>query len=360
MKVLFAPYLEKQNTKQWIFSGVHGILFLIIQLVLQKYHSIWGLTLVSGLFILSLKMSLPYIVKKTTEELESDQSTLNIQPEANLHEVKKTFVQNSLELAFMAKYLSRTSDYLLGIYDDQFMILKKVDDYAKNTRVLVSDVEVKINAASTSSDQARVGADVGREHMNNLSTSVKSLEDVGALLSEFSSVIHNLTKQMGEIDDIVFMAKLLSFNATIEAARVGDLGQGMSVVALEMTKLAQQIGDTSKEIQTTLKASNENLLSVNTKVTNLLSDSTELINSSQSSLNAIIDEIYVLTGKISEVTGTLTSYKKSTADLDGILSQITKTSNTLGTASANTNLVRLNLEELNSFNQQNNELIKIK
>ncbi|MGZ3790439.1 MAG: methyl-accepting chemotaxis protein [Bacteriovorax sp.] len=275
-----------------------------------------------------------------------------------LDKTKKIFRHNSFEISAISEYLKRTSDYLMGIFDDQFFILKKVEDHAKHTRLLVNDVESKINDAVSLSNHAREGADIGKSNMENLSISVKSFEEIGQLIAEFSNVVSVLNSQMREIDSVVFMAKLLSFNATIEAARVGDLGQGMSVVALEMTKLSQQIGETSQKIQVSLKTSNESLSTVQNRVSHLLTNSTDLIHSSQKVIHSIIEEIYVLSEKISGVTDSLDSYKKSTEEFDEILTRMTKTSNTLGTASANTKLARINLEELKNYNENCEEILR--
>lgn len=54
------------------------------------------------------------------------------------------------------------------------------------------------------------------------------------------------------IQDIASQTKLLSLNASIEAAHAGDSGRGFSVVATEIGKLASQSTSFSKEIEQVL------------------------------------------------------------------------------------------------------------
>ncbi|MBY0413520.1 MAG: hypothetical protein K2Q18_05115, partial [Bdellovibrionales bacterium] len=57
-------------------------------------------------------------------------------------------------------------------------------------------------------------------------------------------------------NEIVFQTKLLSFNASVEAARAGEAGKGFSVVAEEVSKLAEMSGKAAEEIRTLLEQSN--------------------------------------------------------------------------------------------------------
>lgn len=74
-------------------------------------------------------------------------------------------------------------------------------------------------------------------------------------MSGIVRVIHEITQKTTVINDIVFQTKLLSFNASVEAARAGDQGKGFAVVAEEVGNLAQMSGKASSEISGMLEAS---------------------------------------------------------------------------------------------------------
>ena len=61
------------------------------------------------------------------------------------------------------------------------------------------------------------------------------------------------------INDIVFQTQLLSFNASIEAAKAGVHGKGFSVVAEEVGKLAVLSGTAASEISEILKESSKTI-----------------------------------------------------------------------------------------------------
>lgn len=75
-------------------------------------------------------------------------------------------------------------------------------------------------------------------------------------------VINEVSHKTRVINDIVFQTKLLSFNASVEAARAGDAGKGFAVVAEEVGNLASVSGTAAKEIEAMVNSSIEKVKEV--------------------------------------------------------------------------------------------------
>ncbi|MDD4974143.1 MAG: methyl-accepting chemotaxis protein [Bacteriovorax sp.] len=84
--------------------------------------------------------------------------------------------------------------------------------------------------------------------MDQINNTNKEIENIVTIINE----IGNKTKV---INDIVFQTKLLSFNASVEAARAGDQGKGFAVVAEEVGNLAAMSGAAALEITNMLEGS---------------------------------------------------------------------------------------------------------
>lgn len=66
---------------------------------------------------------------------------------------------------------------------------------------------------------------------------------------EMQQQVENTTKILEMINVVAKNTRILGFNAGIEAARSGEFGRGFSVVAKEITKLADQSADSVNEIR---------------------------------------------------------------------------------------------------------------
>jgi len=77
--------------------------------------------------------------------------------------------------------------------------------------------------------------------MGNMSAMLDKVQGLDRFTAELQSMAHDVAK-------IAQQSNLLSLNAAIEAARAGDLGRGFAVVAKEFRMLANQSGDTGRNI----------------------------------------------------------------------------------------------------------------
>lgn len=84
--------------------------------------------------------------------------------------------------------------------------------------------------------------------LENLNQAMEKIKDSNNHINQLVEIIHTISNETEKINDIVFKTQLLSFNASIEAARAGVHGRGFSVVAEEVSLLAQATGQASNKI----------------------------------------------------------------------------------------------------------------
>ena len=95
-----------------------------------------------------------------------------------------------------------------------------------------------------------------------MTNSVITIQKSSQNLEKISTIIKNIALKTRVIHEIVSKTELLSLNASIEAARAGDLGKGFSVVAEEVGNLAKISGNAAKDIETLIVESREVAASV--------------------------------------------------------------------------------------------------
>ncbi|MDB9786672.1 methyl-accepting chemotaxis protein [Bacteriovoracaceae bacterium] len=90
---------------------------------------------------------------------------------------------------------------------------------------------------------------IGQTVLEQMKQSMISIDHSNKRLNEITAIIDEIIEKTSVINDIVFKTQLLSFNASIEAARAGNSGRGFAIVALEIGKLADSSGKASEQIK---------------------------------------------------------------------------------------------------------------
>lgn len=166
----------------------------------------------------------------------------------------------------------------IGVFRNLVMPLQKVAgniDTAADQVSLASD-EVKASSQSLAegnTEQAsgleETAASVEQLHSmtrNNTESVSKAnslMDDVRVFVNETNDTLKELTQSVEQIseasretskinktiDEIAFQTNLLALNASVEAARAGEAGQGFSVVAEEVRRLALRTSEAAKDTQ---------------------------------------------------------------------------------------------------------------
>ena len=159
-------------------------------------------------------------------------------------------------------------------------------------------------------DETLEASSKGREEMESMTKNVTTLNDT---ISELTQLIRATAKSVEEITGITdtinaisSQTDLLSLNASIEAARAGDMGRGFAVVASEVGALAKQSSEATEVIRKLVEDITRNISDINIKADICTTDMAACmsgVKEANESFNKICGDVAKATDGIMEITG---------------------------------------------------------
>ena len=142
----------------------------------------------------------------------------------------------------------KTQNDLLEQQSETNMVASAVTEMNSTAKVVAdnaSSTQQAIESASMETNSGAAKASLAHEKIDSLAEQVEGVGKEIEKIAKQSEAINTALKMIGEITTRTTM---LSFNASIEAARAGVHGQGFSVVAEEIGELATQTRKSTNEI----------------------------------------------------------------------------------------------------------------
>jgi methyl-accepting chemotaxis protein len=153
--------------------------------------------------------------------------------------------EHATQIDESATELSRLADGVHGRSSETCQRVTVTAEEARSAADLLEEVSgstaelaSSVDAIARSAREASTIAEHAVPHAESARTTVDALTRSG---EEIRSVVKM-------ISDVAFKLKILSFNASIEAARAGDAGLGFAVVAAEVTALARTVSESAEWI----------------------------------------------------------------------------------------------------------------
>lgn len=174
---------------------------------------------------------------------------------------------SSNEVAKNADMVSAASNNLSSSTTEQASALQETvtatTEVASMIETTAQNTQNSLAMAESSQNSALAGQEAVREMLNSIDDISRANKEISSQvesnnqeMKQITDLIANISDKTKVINEIVFQTKLLSFNASVEAARAGEAGKGFSVVAEEVSKLAEMSGKAAEEIRTLLEQSN--------------------------------------------------------------------------------------------------------
>lgn len=156
--------------------------------------------------------------------------------------------------------LNSVTLHSLEILDDS------MEQVEKGLNTIVSAFEeMRAGSASTSENTGRIDTMMGDILAKNASmdkdiaTRVTEIEKASSNARSIAELFEELKKKTesvagitGSIQDVSDRTGILAINASIEAARAGNVGKGFRIIANEVRNLANQTGEFAKQIETNI------------------------------------------------------------------------------------------------------------
>ena len=187
-----------------------------------------------------------------------------------LNQTMTQVVQASRSIRARADDITQASTDLAQRTENQAATLEE-------TAAALDELTTSVKAAATGAKEVETIVQHARQEAEDNGKVVLRAVDAMNGIERSSEQISRI---IGVIDDIAFQTNLLALNAGVEAARAGDSGRGVAVVASEVRALAQRSSDASKEIKELISSS-----------TQLVGRGVEAVGSAGKALTSLVDRV---------------------------------------------------------------------
>lgn len=233
--------------------------------------------------IASGKLNIEEIKINTKDELEDLASAFNHMVQNlkeivhKLNDASKKIQSFSNQVAESSEQNSKAGEEIAGSVQEMYASLEverneveKSVEISNNLHEVSKEIEKYsaqiLDNANKSVELSLEGNENINEYMNQMRIINTSISDTATVISDLNKKSVEMSNILNIISSISSQTNLLSLNAAIEAARVGEAGKGFTVVANEIRDLAEESGNSVKEIGSVISSVQEELAKLNRKM----------------------------------------------------------------------------------------------
>lgn len=174
---------------------------------------------------------------------------------ASFEQVVAQMSTESAQVRGAANRISTASQQLSESTTEQAAAIEETAASMEEIAAMLGQTTLNTSHCKTLSEEGQLEAQKGKEVILKMTAAMEEIQASNAKLDRLIHLIDGIKNKTKIINDIVSETRLLSFNASIEAARAGVHGKGFAVVAEEVGKLASISGRAADEIRELLESS---------------------------------------------------------------------------------------------------------
>lgn len=268
-----------------------------------------------------------------------------------LKEMFHVIGEMSNEVAGTSEELSASSQELTSSHEEVHRNVVDVSELASDQQSSIDEAKEHVQFMADRIFELNESVKRINESMDSVISSANEGSDASALIEEkilnlrstsekTTGNIEKLNTSSKEIEEIIDTIQriaeetnMLALNASIEAARAGEAGRGFSVVAGEVSKLAEQSKNSTNSINLLIKEIQENIESVvSSTIENnaKLEEGVAVVHESKATFQSIGAEVHTVVRQIMDITDRVgLIYEKIETLLFGFQDIMQKSGNTI-------------------------------
>jgi len=202
------------------------------------------------------------------EEVRSNDSERQQEYESTIQELESTLSQSDRALARFSEAVEMEERLAAQIFQiteaSTLKLTEHVYSLADKSRQLSSSIEEQLLSLSTGESSLAEEINLLRQEVSETKELIENFHDIKDQHKKDMETVSDAVQAVGDyiatISEIAEQTAILAINASIEAARAGNIGKGFAVIAGEVHKLADSSRDVAISIGQTLEAAREKVI----------------------------------------------------------------------------------------------------
>jgi methyl-accepting chemotaxis protein len=221
----------------------------------------------------------------------------------------------------LAATFSQMSDGVHTIHNGTQELATGADHLAHRTETQAASLEQTAAALTQITDSVAQAAQrseearqIGTQARDAAATSARIAHDTETSMQHMESGSAEIVSIVDVIDGIAFQTNVLALNASVEAARAGDVGRGFAVVASEVRALAQRSSEAARDIRRLIQ-----------KTVSDVKEGSERVRESSQTLRTITEFISQIASHLDAIALSAAEQSSSLAAINTTVTQLDRT-----------------------------------
>ena len=249
----------------------------------------------------------------------------------NLNDLIRQVQHSGIQITTATTHIAASGKHLEATMNEQVASTNEVASTAQQIAATSSELVKTINEVEHKSQTTALAASESQQDLMQMETSMGELADATSIISEKLGVINEKANKINNIiitiTKVADQTNLLSLNAAIEAEKAGEYGKGFSVVAREISRLADQTALATLDIET-MVTEMQAAVSVGVmemdKFTHQVKQSVEGVQTISAKIESIIFQVQTLTPRFQQVSSSMEDQSQGAVQISEAMVQLSE------------------------------------